>query len=154
MIYNFDELVDRKNKDAVKYSDAKAFFGTEDLIPLWVADMDFKVAEPVIQAAKDRADHGVFGYVSRVPQYWDAIINWQKRRNNWDIPPDELSFSPGVVPSLIVLIKALSNEGDKVLIQPPVYHQFKNAIQTAGREMITNPLKELDGQYFIDFEDF
>lgn len=153
MNYNFDKIIDRSKTEATKYQMRKANFGTEDVLPLWIADMDFEVPRPVIEAFKARADHGIFGYNSLTGEYKEAVVNWQKRRNHWDLDPGLLSTSHGVVPALIPLIEMFSREGEEILIQPPVYHQFANVIKGCNRKVLNNPLKEVDGLYFIDFED-
>lgn len=153
MKYDFDKIIDRSNTEAVKYQMRKPNFKTEDVIPLWVADMDFEGPRPVIDAIKARADHGIFGYNVLTKEYKDAVINWQKRRNNWDLSPELLGTSPGVVPALIPLIEMFSKEGDQILIQPPVYPQFANVIKNCDRKVLNNPLTEVDGLYFVDFED-
>lgn len=153
MKYDFDKIIDRSNTEAVKYQMRKPNFKTEDVIPLWVADMDFEGPRPVIDAIKAKADHGIFGYNVLTKEYKDAVINWQKRRNNWDLSPELLGTSPGVVPALIPLIEMFSKEGDQILIQPPVYPQFANVIKNCDRRVLNNPLTEVDGLYFVDFED-
>ena len=153
MKYDFDKVIDRSNTEAAKYQMRKPNFKTEDVIPLWVADMDFEGPRPVIDAIKARADHGIFGYNVLTKEYKDAVINWQKRRNNWDLSPELLGTSPGVVPALIPLIEMFSKEGDQILIQPPVYPQFANVIKNCDRRVLNNPLTEVDGLYFVDFED-
>lgn len=154
MFYNFDEIVDRRDNNAAKYDERKQKFGTEDVIPLWIADMDFKVAKPIEDALLKKAGQGIFGYVSRPQEYWDALCRWQKRRNNWIVDPSLLSFSCGVVPSLAALVRQFSKEGEAILIQPPVYPEFYEVAEHAGRQVLTNRLREKDGVYEIDFEDF
>lgn len=154
MFYNFDEIVDRKDNNAAKYDERMKKFGTEDVIPLWIADMDFKVAKPIEDALLKKAAQGIFGYVSRPEEYWDVLCRWQKKRNNWEVDPSLLSFSCGVVPSLAALVRQFSREGEAILIQPPVYPEFYEVAENAGRRVLTNRLKEAGGSYEIDFEDF
>lgn len=154
MIYDFDQVFDRRDNHAAKYDERVKKFGTEQVIPLWIADMDFKVAKPIQDALLKKAEQGIFGYVSRPKEYWDALCDWQKRRNNWEIDPEMLSFSAGVVPSLAALVRQLSGEGDEILIQTPVYPEFYEVVENAGRVVIANRLKEQDGEYQIDFLDF
>lgn len=154
MKYNFDKVVDRKNTYAVKYDERVRNFGTDDLIPLWIADMDFETAQPVIEAVNKRAQHGIYGYVSKPDSYFQAFCDWQIRRNNWDINKDLVSFSPGVVPSLSVIVKEFTAEGDKVLIQTPVYPEFYDVVEAWDRTVLENQLTEENGVYSIDFEDF
>lgn len=153
MKYNFDEIIDRKNNHSVKYNEL-ARFGTEDVIPMWIADMDFKTAEPVIQALRDKVEHGIYGYVYRPDEYFQSFINWQKRRFNWEVKKELLSFSIGVVPTLGALIKQFSKRGDKILIQPPVYSEFYDINTDNERVVLENKFKEKDGVFSIDFEDF
>lgn len=154
MVYNFDEIVDRTHNNAAKYDERKKKFGTDDVIPLWIADMDFKVAKPIEDALIDKAKQGIFGYVSRPEAYWDALCGWQKRRNNWEIDKSLLSFCSGVVPALAALVRQLSEPGELILIQTPVYPEFYEVVENADRKVLTNRLKEKDGNYEIDFEDF
>lgn len=154
MKYNFDKVVDRTNTYAVKYDERIKNFGTDNVIPLWIADMDFETAQPVIDAVKKRAEHGIYGYVSKPDSYFQAFCDWQKKRNDWDISKDLVSFSPGVVPSLSVIVKEFTDTDDKILIQTPVYPEFYDVIEAWDRTVLENKLKENDGAYSIDFEDF
>lgn len=154
MVYNFDEIMDRTNNDAAKYDERRKKFGTEDVIPLWIADMDFRVPKPVEDALVDKAKQGMFGYVSRSEEYWDALCRWQKRRNGWDIDKSLLSFCSGVVPALAALIRQFSSEGEEILIQTPVYPEFYEVVENARRKVLVSRLVEADGAYEIDFMDF
>lgn len=151
--YNFDEIIDRENTDCVKYEGREMFFGKFDLLPLWVADMDFRTPDFIVEAIKKRAEHEIFGYSFKPKTYTNAIIDWQKKRHNWDIKPEWISFSPGVVAGFTMAIDALSNDGDGVIIQPPVYFPFFDSIKGLNRELIENPLKIINGRYYFDFED-
>ncbi len=154
MKYNFDEIIDRKGTHAAKYDERKKKFKREDLIPLWIADMDFKTAQPIIDAMVKRAQHGIFGYVSKPDSYKEAAISFQKRRHNWDISKDEMSFAVGIVPALAELVREFTKEGDRVLIQTPVYPEFYEVVEAwEGRIVIENKLINDNGYYFIDFED-
>lgn len=154
MIYNFDEPIDRTHNHAAKYDERIKKFGTEDVIPLWIADMDFKVPKPIADAIHEKADQGMFGYVSRPQEYWDALCKWQRERNGWEFDPALLSFCCGVVPSLAALIRQFSSPGDEILIQTPVYSDFFEVIENADRRVLTNRLIEKDGIYSMDFADF
>ncbi len=154
MKYNFDNVIDRRNTYAVKYDERIKSFGTDDVIPLWIADMDFETAQPVIEAVKKRAQHGIYGYVSKPDSYFQAFCDWQKKRNNWSINKDLVSFSPGVVPSLSVIVREFTGDGDKILIQTPVYPEFYDVIEAWGRTVLENQLLENNGVYSVDFEDF
>jgi cystathionine beta-lyase len=154
MKYNFDKVVDRSNNFAAKYDEREKKFGTSNVIPLWIADMDFEVARPINDALINRANQGIFGYTSRPNSYYEAFCHWEKTRNNWIINKDLISFSPGVVPSLSVIVREFSNKEDKILIQTPVYPEFYDVIESWGRVVIENQLLEQNGVYSIDFHDF
>lgn len=154
MKYNFDEVIDRRHNRAAKYDERVKKFGTQDVIPLWVADMDFKTAEPVIKALREKAEQGIFGYTSRPDSYFEAIRGWQKRRNGWDIDTRMMSWSLGVVPALSAIVKLFSDAGDSILIQTPVYSEFYDVAEAWGRAVLENKLVERDGVWSIDFEDF
>jgi hemolysin len=151
--YNFDEITDRKNNHSTKYNELMKKFGTDDVIPLWIADMDFKTAEPIIKAVEEKARHGIFGYVYRPDEYFQSFINWQKRQHNWNVNKELLSFSIGVVPALATLVKQFSEKGDKILIQTPVYSEFYDINYDNGRTVIENKFSEKDGEYFLDLKD-
>ena len=154
MKYNFDEIIDRSHNRSAKYDEAGKKFGSQDVIPLWIADMDFKTAQPVIDALKARAEEGIWGYTSRPDSYYEAVCGWQKRRNGWDIDKSMISFNLGVVPALSSMVYVFTEPGDKVLIQTPVYSEFYDVTESWGREVVESPLKEQDGRWAIDFEDF
>lgn len=154
MKYNFDEIIDRNHTRAAKYDERTKKFGTSDVIPLWIADMDFKTAQPIIDALKDKAEEGIWGYTSRPDSYFEAICNWQLRRNGWKIDKNLVSWSLGVVPTLSVIVEEFSEPGDKVMIQTPVYSEFYDVTEAWGREVLENQLVEKDGVWSVDFEDF
>ncbi|MGH4124608.1 MAG: MalY/PatB family protein [Clostridium sp.] len=154
MKYNFDKIVDRSNNFAAKYDEREKKFGTSNVIPLWIADMEFQVASPINEAILKRAEQGIYGYTSRPASYYEAFCDWEKARNNWIVNKDLISFSPGVVPSLSVIVREFSNSEDKILIQTPVYPEFYEVIESWGRVVIENQLLEEDGVYSIDFKDF
>ena len=151
--YNFDELIDRTQTSTVKYDGRKGFFGNADLLPLWVADMDFRTPDFIVEAIRKRAEHELFGYTFRPETYTHSIVNWLKRRHNWEIKPEWISFSPGVVAGLTLSIEAFSKPGDGVIIQPPVYFPFFDSVKGTGRELIENPLRMENGRYYFDLED-
>jgi cystathionine beta-lyase len=151
--YNFDELIDRTNTNCIKYDGRQMFFGDADLLPLWVADMDFRTPDFIVEAIKKRAEHEIFGYTFRAESYTNSIVNWLKRRHNWEIKPEWITFSPGVVAGLTMAIEALSKPGEGVIIQPPVYFPFFDSVKGTGREMIENPLKLENGRFYFDLED-
>ena len=149
MKYNFDELVPRRGSNSYKWDSA----GSEDVLPMWVADMDFRTAPAVVEALRKRVEHGIFGYVKVPTAYYDAIGDWFKRRHSWRVEKDWVLFTTGVVPALSAIIKALTHPGDKVLVQPPVYNCFFSSIRNDECEMVANPLIYRNGAYSIDFDD-
>lgn len=153
MIYDFDTIIDRSQSDCDKYSSTKALFGTDDVIPMWIADMDFPSGDFIIDALKQRADHKIFGYHCRCERYNQSIINWVATHSGWHIDSSWLEFSPGVVAGVTFAMLGLTKEGDGVLIQPPVYHPFAIAINHNKRKVINNPLRYTENGYVIDFED-
>lgn len=154
MKYNFDEVIDRNGNRAGKYDERMKKFGTMDVIPLWVADMDFRTAQPIIDACAAKAKEGIWGYTSRPDSYFDAIIGWQQRRNGWTIDREKMSWSLGVVPALSALVKLFSDDGDSVMIQTPVYSEFYDVTEAWDRTVVENRLVEENGVWTIDFEDF
>ncbi|GAI84330.1 unnamed protein product, partial [marine sediment metagenome] len=153
MKYNFDEVIDRTNYHSKKWDKLETTFGAKDVLPMWVADMEFKSPEPVIEAIKKAAEHGIYGYTSRPDSYYQAIIDWMERRHNWKVKKDWLAFGPGIVPALSFIIKAFTQPGDKVIVQPPVYYPFFRVIENNGCHVVNNPLKLNNKKYFIDWED-
>ncbi|MGE5381957.1 MAG: MalY/PatB family protein [Omnitrophica WOR_2 bacterium] len=153
MKYNFDEIIDRSNTASVKYDLRQMFFGTEDIIPMWVADMDFKTPPFIIDAIKNRLEHPVLGYSIRTPEYHDAIREWVKRRHDWDIQNEWICFSPGIVPALNMSVLAFTKPGDSIVVQPPVYFPFFSAVEKNDRVLLQNPLILENGRYRMDFED-
>jgi len=129
-------------------------FGQNDLLSLWVADMDFAVSEPIQQALQERLNHPVFGYNLRLDDFYAAVINWQQQRFNWEINRDWIVAVPGVVPGIALSILSLTNPGDGVLIQTPVYQPFFDSIRDFNRKLLTSPLINMNGVYSIDWADF
>ena len=152
MKYNFDEFIDRRGTCASKWTDMGVKYGKDDLLPMWVADMDFQAPEEVVQAVKERAAHGVFGYTTRPESYYDAIVSWMERRHNYKIEKDWIEHAPGVIPALNLLVRGLTRPGDKILIQPPVYPPFYEIIKNNGCHVVTSPLKEEQDKYVMDYE--
>lgn len=128
-------------------------FGTNDLLPMWVADMDFEVAGPILEAIKKRAGHGVFGYTVKPESYHEALVEWMKKRHGWKIKKEWLAYAPGVVPAVHLSIMAFSHPGDSVLVNSPVYYPFYSAIKNTGRQLLVSPLKSDEGRYEMDFDD-
>lgn len=152
-IYDFNKSFPRENTECVKYDLRKEIFGKEDVIPMWVADMDFETPDFISKALAERISNPIYGYTFMSETYYNAIINWVKTRHSWDIQKDWISFTPGVVPGVNFAIHAFTEEGDGIIIQPPVYFPFANSIKENNRKIIENQLILKKGQYFIDFED-
>lgn len=154
MKYNFDEVIDRSNNRSSKYDERKKKFGTEDVIPLWVADMDFKTAQPIIDACQKKALEGIWGYTSRPESYFEAVKDWEKKRNDWETDIALMSWSLGVVPAMAAIINVFSKKGEKIMIQTPVYSEFYDITEALEREVVENQLVQKSGVWSIDFEDF
>ena len=153
MKYNFDELIDRRNTGAVKTDLCKKMFGTDDLIPLWVADMDFRTPDFIIDAINNRCKHPILGYTVPDEEYFNSIIRWIDVRHGWKLERNWLGFLPGIVPGLAFAVNALTQTGDQIIIQPPVYPPFIHVPSKNDRELIYNPLKVVDGRFEMDLED-
>jgi len=147
----FDEAINREGTNSVKWDLRKEIFGRDDLIPMWVADMDFPAPPFITGAIRKRAQHEAFGYTFRGEQYSSSIISWLERRHQWNVKSEWITFSPGVVPSINVAILAFTNPGDSIIIQPPVYPPFFKAVEGHGRNLISNTLINRGGRYLIDF---
>ncbi len=152
MEYNFDQIIDRTNSNCQKYDNRKAVFGTTDLIPMWVADTDFKTPDFIVNAVKKRAEHQVYGYPLKPDSYFESIMGWYKRRHNWDIKKNWIQFCPNVVSGIASLVLSLSSEGDKIIVQPPVYFPFFHVVEGNKRVMVENPLKREGNRYSFDFD--
>jgi len=152
MKYDFDRIVDRSGTDSVKYDLTGKIFGSQDLIPMWVADMDFEVPVFIREAIAERNDHPVFGYTYRTDRFFEAITSWMMRRHHWEVHPDQISFSPGIVPALNLSVMELTSPGDRIVVQPPVYFPFFSAVSNHGRELVYNQLLDVNGSYQIDFD--
>lgn len=153
MNYDFDEIIDRRNTNSLKYDFAVERGRPADVLPLWVADMDFRAPEPVLEALRKAADHGIFGYSETKSGYYEAVCRWFSGRFGWQTREEWLVKTPGVVFALAMVVRALTRPGDGVLIQPPVYYPFFSAIRDNGRKVVENRLAYENGRYSIDFED-
>lgn len=147
---NFDEIIDRRGTNSVKWDEASG----GDVLPMWVADMDFRTAPAVREAVERRARHGIFGYVHVPDAYYDAVISWFSRRHGWRMERDWIIYTSGVVPAISAVIKAVTRPGDKVLVQTPVYNCFFSSIRNNGCVMAENRLVYTQNTYAIDFDDF
>lgn len=145
---------DRLGTDCNKWDGCEEKFGDEHLLPLWVADMDFEAPSCVKQALKEYVDFGVFGYYQIPNRYYEVFINWEKTYHDYDVKKEWIRFAPGVVPAFNWLIHILTNEQDGVLITPPVYYPFKDAVVNNNRTLVESPLMRLEDHYELDYEDF
>jgi len=152
MQYNFDEVIDRSSTDSVKLEKMKAIFGRDDLIPLWVADTDFRSPPAITDALRKRVEHGIFGYTLPSDAYTASIVSWLSRRHDWRVAEEDINFIPGVVKGFAFAIDEFTSKGDKIIIQPPVYHPFRLVTQALEREVVNNPLILDDGRYMMDFD--
>jgi len=150
---NFDEIIDRKQTNSMKWDALKERYKSDDLWPMWVADMDFKVPEVVQKALHNVTEHGVFGYHFPPASLREAIVEWMDKRFEWTIEQEDITFTPGVVPAIHQLISVLTEEGDGIIVQPPVYYPFFALVNTNRRTLLENDLVERNGTYEIDFDD-
>jgi cystathionine beta-lyase len=151
-MWNFDEIIGRENTSCIKYDLREAVFGRTDVIPMWVADMDFRTPSFIIDALADRLKHEILGYSYRPESYFQSFIKWLDYRHGWKIKKEWIEFSPGIVPALNMCALAYTDREDGVIIQPPVYTPFHAAVKDHGRRLIYNNLKEADEVWKMDFE--
>lgn len=165
MKHIFAEEYDRRGTHSVKWEFVQGgedllqweytdhCFQPERVLPMWVADMDFRCPEPVVEALIKRAEHGIFGYSAPTSDFYYSVVNWMERRHSWKIDPSWICLSPGVVPALNMLVSTFATQGDKVLIQPPVYYPFYGAVKNNNAQLVLNPLVLEDNGYRMDFAD-
>ena len=152
-MYDFDRYIERRGSGAIKYDGLKQWYGDSELLPMWVADMDFATPDFIIDALKQRLDHPIFGYTIEPERYRPSIVEWLYNRHGWKIDGGWISFIPGIVKGIGMAISALLQPGDKIIIQPPVYHPFRMVAEHNGCEVVENPMKqEVDGSYTMDLE--
>lgn len=154
MKYDFDSIVERRGTNSLKYDFTRAYGKNESVIPLWVADMDFKTAPEITERLKKIVEHGIFGYSDGNKDYFEAVAGWYQRRFGWKVEQDWLIKTPGIVFAIAMAVRAYTKEGDAVLIQQPVYYPFSHAIIDNKRKCINSPLVFSNGRYEINFEDF
>ena len=154
MKYNFDEIVDRKNTNSLKFDFALERKRPQDAIPLWVADMDFKTLDEVQNALAEKAKHGIFGYSEPKEEYFNALNAWFKKHHDWDIDTSKVVLACGVVFAIAGAIRALTKENDAVMICQPVYYPFEETIKVNDRKLVVSELKNVNGHYVVDYEDF
>ncbi len=152
MRYNFDEAPCRENTNCLKWDKREEVFGKTDVIPMWIADMDFTTPPFIIKALRERLDHEILGYSYRPDSYFEAFINWVSELHGWEISREWIEFSPGVVPALNLCTHAYTSPGDEIIIQPPVYPPFFGAVNDHGRKLVFNPLVDTEQGFRIDFE--
>jgi len=151
--YDFETVIDRSQTCSLKWDFCHQVLGVPGVIPMWVADMDFAAPPEVVEAIKKRAEHGAYGYPFIPRSFWTSIINWMKRRHNWEIKREWLSRAPGVVPALNMCVQTYTAPGDKIIVQSPVYYPFFSAVENNGRRVIRNPLIFQNNRWKMDFKD-
>ena len=152
MTYDFDKIIDRTGSGDLKHGVLKERYGRDDLLPLWVADMDFETPQFITDALRQRLEHSLFGYTVVPDGLWTSIIQWIRDHHQWEVKREWLTYIPGIVKGIGMAINVFVKEDEKVIIQPPVYHPFRLTPQGNGRKVVYNPLKEVDGTYEMDFE--
>ncbi|MDR3268143.1 MAG: PatB family C-S lyase [Tannerella sp.] len=150
--YNFNEIIERRGTNCVKYDGLEKTFGKKDLKPYWVADMDFRTPDFILDALKERLEHPVFGYQFLPDEYAESIIRWIRQLHGWEVRSEWISFIPGVVKGIALALECFTQKGDKVIIQPPVYHPFRIVPEMLQRKVVYNPLKWVNETYEMDFE--
>jgi cystathionine beta-lyase len=150
-MWNFDEPAGREGTDCIKYDRREETFGVKDIIPMWVADMDFNTPDFVVESLQKRLDHQIYGYSFRSSEYFQSMISWIKTRHNWTVEKEWISFSPGIVPALNFCTLAFTQPGDSIIVQPPVYFPFFSAAESHGRNLIYNRLTESEGKWNMDY---
>jgi cystathionine beta-lyase len=151
-MWNFDKPAGREGTDCIKYDRREETFGAKDVIPMWVADMDFNTPDFIVESLQKRLDHPIYGYSFRPPEYFQSMIRWIKSRHNWSVEKEWISFCPGIVPALNFCTLAFTQTGDNIIVQPPVYFPFFSAAESHGRNLIYNRLTESEGKWEMDFD--
>ena len=152
MKYNFDEIINRAGTESVKYDLRDKVFGNPDVIPMWVADMDFRTPDFIRNAVIERAKYDVYGYTFREDAYFEAIASWIRRRHQWDVKKEWMTYTPGVVAAFNMAVMGMTKEGDEVIIQPPVYPPFFHAVESHNRKLVQNPLIDTDDGFVMDYD--
>jgi cystathionine beta-lyase len=153
MKYNFDEIIDRRNTGAIKYERCKALYGSDEVLPLWVADMDFRTPDFIFEAIRERCEHPILGYSMPPKEFYPSLIKWIKDHHQWEVLCQWIGFLPGIVPGLSFAVQSLTVPGDEIIVQPPVYYPFFHVVENNKRIVINNPLINTNGKYEMDFED-
>lgn len=152
MKYDFDEIIERRGTHSIKFDSMQELWGRNDLIPMWVADMDFRTPSFIVEAIRKRVEHEIFGYTKPSDEYFNSIIRWVDKRYGMKVCKEQIQYVAGIVPGIHHAVCALSEKGDKIMIQPPVYHPFKQVIEGTGRCVVQSPLILRDGRYYMDFD--
>ncbi|MFO8062587.1 MAG: MalY/PatB family protein [bacterium] len=152
MKFDFDTVINRRRTKSIKWDFADSYFKSEDLLPMWVADMDFPAPPVIIDRLKERAEHGAFGYTGYTDSFYESVIDWMKERHDWNIEKNMISTSSGVVTGLATAILALTSPGDEIIVQPPVYYPFFSIVKNNGRQLLFNELKREGSSYIFDLE--
>ncbi len=151
--YQFDQIISRKGTHSIKWEFGKTFLNNDDILPMWVADMDFPSPPAVVKAVEERARHGIYGYTGISDEYLNSVVSWMKRRHQWAVDQEEIIFINGVVPALNMMMQSFAHPGDYVVIQPPVYYPFFSVIRNNGQLPLLNTLLEGKDGYMMDFDD-
>jgi cystathionine beta-lyase len=151
-MWNFDEILNREGTNCIKYDLREDTFGIKNIIPMWVADMDFKTPDFIVSALKDRLNHPIYGYTYRPPEYFTSIMEWHESRHKWKIEKEWICFTPGVVPALNLCTLAFTQPGDSIIVQPPVYFPFFSAVESHGRKLVYNQLIQNKEGWTMDFD--
>ncbi len=151
-IYDFNAPIDRRGTHCVKFDALKDMYGRDDLLSLWVADMDFATPDFIIDALKRRLDHPVLGYPVQYDGYWQSVVNWIYNHHGWQVQREWMRYIPGIVKGIGMVVNVFTQPGDKIIIQPPVYHPFRLVPEHNGREIVMNPLRREGDSYTMDFE--
>ena len=152
-MYNFDTIINRHGTNAIKTDSCKNLFGTEDILPLWVADMDFATPDFILEAIRERLEHPILGYSNFTEDFNRATIQWIYKRHSWTINPEWIGFVSGIVSGIAFAVQALTELNDEIIIQPPVYHPFIHVVEKNHRKLVYNPLKTVNGKFEPDFDD-
>ncbi|MFC1991749.1 MalY/PatB family protein [Chloroflexota bacterium] len=153
MKYDFDQICSREGTNCSKWDNREKVFGSDDVIPMWVADMDFPAARPIVEALQERVAHEFYGYTEPGNGLIEAVVERMEKKFDWRINPDWVVFTPGVIPAINIAIRSLTHPGDEIILQEPAYYPFFNAVRQNGCQIITNELKFSDGRYEMDFDD-
>ncbi|WP_404468832.1 MalY/PatB family protein [Sutcliffiella horikoshii] len=152
--YDFNESINRKNTSSVKWDETGRVFGSSDVLPMWVADMDFQAPQEVTKAIMDKAQHGIYGYTAISTSVDDAVSSWFQKQHGWELQQEWLTYISGVVPALSATVQTFSNPGDKVIVFSPVYYPFYDMVTYNDRKLITSPMEYRNGRYYMDLQDF